>query len=51
MWAKLVGCHNWIGKSCGQLETSPAATSLGQGLMTSGLMWIPEPRVCVGSPG
>ena len=40
--------HGWAGQGCGELETSPAAASLGQGLMAPGAdvgSWA------VGSPG
>lgn len=28
----LLGVHEWAGQDCGELETSPAVTLLGQGL-------------------
>ena len=35
-WAWLSGAHGRAGQGCGQLEISPAAASLGQGLMAPG---------------
>ena len=36
MWAQLSSAHGKVGQGCGELETSPAAASLGQGLMAPG---------------
>ena len=35
-WAQLSGAHGQAGQGCGELETSPAAASLGQGLTAMG---------------
>lgn len=38
-WTQLGSGHGWAGQSCGVLEPSPTAASVGQGLAALGLSW------------